>query len=74
MLLKTSEMKIDTPVKSYNGNQQRYIASHIIAKTPILSEDELSDRLIKKKDLNTASKSNYFVAKQPLLIPPIKNP
>ena len=71
MLLKTTEMKIDTPVKSYDGNQHRYIGSHTITKTPILPEDELSERKDKKKDLNTASKSNYFISKQPLLIPPI---
>ena len=72
MLLKTTEVKIDTPIKSYTGN--RYVGSHTITKSQIRSDDELSARDDGKKTLNTASKSNYFVAKQPLLIPPIKNP
>jgi len=71
MLPKTNEIKPDSPVKSYDGNQQKYIGSHTITKTPIRSEDELSEKKDKKKYLNTASKSNYFVSKQPLLIPPI---
>ena len=32
MLLKTTDIEIETPVKSYNGKPQRYVASHTITK------------------------------------------
>jgi hypothetical protein len=61
MLLKTTDMQIETPVKSYQGKQQRYVASHTITKPQHRSEDELSAREDKNPHLDTTAKSNYFV-------------
>jgi len=74
MLLKSTDMWIETPVKSYNGKPQRYVASHTITKTVPRCDEELSDIDDKNQLLDTTVKSNYFFDKQPLQIPSIKNP